>query len=112
MEPNTVTPKKASKSPLIVVLIVLIVALGAVIAYLYMKPIKTSPMVGTDTSKETTQTTQPSETQPTIPSETNASGGTTGTTVNIDKDVQSLDSLNLSGPENDYGENNLNDLTQ
>jgi len=110
MEPNQ--EKKISRSPVIVVLIILVLALAAVITYLYLKPIKTQGVGKTSTNTTQIETQQGAQTgtQPgTTDTPITPITGTT-TKADIDKDIQSLDSLNLSGAENDYGENNLNDL--
>ena len=112
MEPSQ--EKKISRSPVIIVLIILVLALAGVIAYLYLKPISTGTKTVGGTPKGTTQTETQGGTQTGTQPGTTGITPTTGTTTpvkaDIDKDVQSLDSLNLSGAENDYGEENLNDL--
>lgn len=115
MEPQVQTQEiqtiKEKKSPLTAILIVVILVLGVAAAYMYIKP-KDNGMPKeenkiTEEKKEDTTLTQ----DQTTGTQPNTETGTTGTTTaDIDGDLKSIDSLDLSGIENDYSEDNINDL--
>ncbi len=116
---------KPKKSGIIPVLVGIVIALGVALLYTIVRPslLKILRPESTETATEQTQeqtgqpaseqassevteeeeTTTPTET-PTTETETVDHGG------DVDKDLQSLDSLDLSGPENDFGDDKLSGL--
>lgn len=111
------TPKKSDKmsNMIIVVLIFLIlVVLAILFGYQYLN--KENVTTKETDNKVTTQNTQESTDKKEIAAEEeSATQPETETTkkpvqADIDKSLQSLDSLDLSGIENDYGEDSLEDL--
>ena len=113
---------KKEKSPLLIILVIIILLLAGVIAYMYFRPSKIVSEKKDETSGETTLTQEETGTQTTgteadtqttgTQADTTGGTGTTTTKADIDNDLKSVDSLNLSEIENDYGEDNVNDLTQ
>ena len=116
-------PKTTKKFPLIPVLLAVIIIL--LISFGYFFFVQKNKTTVTEKVTETTQTTEVTGTQPINPTETGTQPATdtqagtqtngTGTTIakaDIDGDLKSLDTLDLSKIESDYSEDNVNDLTQ
>jgi flagellar basal body-associated protein FliL len=126
--PQSLSPleKKSDKTTnliIVVLLLLIFVVLGVLIGYqmLFKKgdagtgtesstgqtTVQTETSGGTGTTTTGTQTTTADQT-------TGQTSGQTGTTqtvkADIDGDLKTLDSLDLSGIENEYGEDSLGDL--
>jgi flagellar basal body-associated protein FliL len=128
MEENTnqtiETPKqniqksdKLTNTVIIVLLILIIVALGIVIGYQFLKKNGGSVPEAVTTTGQTTTTQESTSPQDnTVTSgpaiQNTGTAATTGITVkpDIDGDLKTLDKLDLSGVENDYGDSSLSDL--
>ena len=122
MEENNAL-EKAKNTNFVPVLIVVVVLLAAVVIFLLVKPyVSTKELVeneivtttGSEVAKEAEEITEPSAT----PAQTAEPGASPTSTTqpaadhksDIDKNLVSLDSLDLSTAENDFSDDKLSDL--
>lgn len=116
---------KPKKSGIIPALVTIVIVLGIALLYTVLRPTllkilrPKSTESGTEQTHEQTEqpAAEPQAAEVTEEEETNAQTetATTGTKAvdhsgDIDKDLQSLDSLDLSEPENDFGDDTLSGL--
>lgn len=94
---------KTTNTIIIILLLLIFVVLGVLVGYQMIFK-KTATDTGTEKTT-TTETTTGSET-----TTQDQTGTIQSTTANIDADLNSLDGLDLSTIENDYGEDSLGDL--
>ncbi len=110
---ENITPNTNSEKVTNVSLAVVALILVGLITYLVMNSKSTTKetIVTTQDNKVETQKAENKKEEATESNKTTTTTTTTtGTKVNIDKDLESLDSLDLSGVENDYGDNSISDL--
>jgi uncharacterized protein HemX len=115
---DTQKPDRETNPAIVGLLVLIIIILGILIGYQFLKKgnviTTTKKTIGQTTTQETTtaqedlgtigQTTQQDQSA-------GQNAGTDGTIKsNIDADLKTLDELDLSGIENDYGEDQLSDL--
>lgn len=105
---------KLINTVMIVVLILIILLLGIFIGYQFLKKNSGSAAGNvTTTSEKTTQEPAAPQNNGEINEQTTPgpqTGATAAVKADIDKDLETLDKLDLSGIENDYGEDQLSDL--
>jgi predicted PurR-regulated permease PerM len=99
---NTQKSNKLVNTVMIVLLILIILVLGIFIGYQLLKKSGGNAVEIVTTTGQTTTRTQTTTEEDTGTSDTTKS--------DIDGDMKNLDKLDLSGIENDYGEDQLSDL--
>lgn len=120
-QPKEVSLTKSNKGPvaIIILLTLIFVVLGAILAYQIIKAKVNPNQNGQKTSQEITQETGLKDSTNTEEQKQDTTAGdetkATDTTVqkntpDIDKDLETLDELDLSGIENDYAEDQLGDF--
>ncbi|GIW69434.1 MAG: hypothetical protein KatS3mg101_0181 [Patescibacteria group bacterium] len=116
---------KPKKNIIIPTLVTIVIVLGVALLYTALKPTLLRMLKPESTESQTEQTEEQAGQTTTEQLPTEAAGqketssqteGTTPETkpadhsADIDKDLQSLDSLDLSTPENDFGDDKLSGL--
>jgi len=112
---------KGTNTIIIVLLILIIVVLGVLAGYQFLKKGTVVTETGNTSDQTTTQEETTTQVETGVADQTTQNQGLgagtgqstgTGTTIkaDIDGDLKTLDKLDLSGIENDYGEDQLSDL--
>lgn len=114
---NVKKSDKTANTVMIALLVLIILLLGALIGYQFLRKsgggtIEPGKTTGQTTTQESTAPQGNIDTTGQVGQNTQTDTTTTGTTVkpDIDGDLKTLDKLDLSGIENDYGEDQLSDL--
>ena len=109
--------KNNSSTVVVVFLGLVMLAMAGLIAYLVLNPVKSNEIADqtqTQVAEETKEMAEEGIEKEQKPdnngSESPKDDSNTQNTVDIDKDLKTLDNLDISAPENDYAEDKLGDL--